>query len=58
VTRSAPTRPAGRRGVLGNDELLIFVGNFPISRLTAFPGFGVDHTTVDDLLRRIAAQPR
>ncbi len=50
---------AGRlRGILGNEELLTIVGSFPIGRLTAFPGFGLDHATVDDLLRRIAGQPR
>jgi beta-glucosidase len=53
------TDETGRpQGVLGNDELLAIVGNFPIGRLAAFPGFGLDRTTVDDLLQRIAAQPR
>jgi beta-glucosidase len=53
------TDDTGRlQGILGNDELLTIVGNFPIARLTAFPGFGLDHATVDALLRQIAAQPR
>jgi beta-glucosidase len=53
------TDEAGRpRGILGNDELLAVVGNFPISALAAFPGMGLDHGTVDDLLHRLAALPR
>ena len=33
--RSAPTRPAAPRGILGNEELLAVIGNFPISTLAA-----------------------
>ena len=33
------------RGILGNDELLALIGNFPIGRLAAFPGFGLDQST-------------
>jgi beta-glucosidase len=47
---------AGRpRGILGDDELLAVVGNFPISALTAFPGSGLDQATVDELLRRLGS---
>jgi beta-glucosidase len=46
------------RGILGNDELLAVIGNFPISTLAAFPGLGLDHRTVDDLLHRLSASPR
>lgn len=50
------TDDTGRpRGILGNDELLAIIGNFPISTLAAFPGLGLDHATVDDVLQRLAA---
>jgi beta-glucosidase len=53
------TDETGRpRGILGNDELIAVIGNFPISTLAAFPGLGLDHATVDDLVQRISAQPR
>lgn len=44
------------RGILGNDELISVIGNFPISTLAAFPGLGLDHATVDGLLQRLSAQ--
>ena len=47
---------AGRaRGILGDDELIAVVGNFPISALTSFPGSGLDQATVDELLRRLGS---
>jgi beta-glucosidase len=47
------TDESGRpRGMLGDDELLAVIGNFPIARLAAFAGFGLDHATVDELVRR------
>jgi beta-glucosidase len=53
------TDEAGRpRGILGDDELIAVIGNFPISRLAAFPGLGLDHATVGDLLQRISEQSR
>ena len=51
------TDESGRpRGMLGNEELLALIGNFPIRRLAAFAGFGLDGDTVDELLRRVAAR--
>ncbi|HYH91190.1 MAG TPA: glycoside hydrolase family 3 C-terminal domain-containing protein, partial [Solirubrobacteraceae bacterium] len=51
------TDASGRpRGILGNHELLALIGNFPIGRLAAFPGLGLDHSTVDDLVRRVSAR--
>ncbi len=44
------------RGILGDDELLRVIGNFPISTLAAFPGLGIDHTTVDHLIERLPPQ--
>ena len=50
------------RGILGDDELIRVIGNFPLGSLAAFPGLGVDHATVADLVgrfqRRGAAVPR
>jgi beta-glucosidase len=45
---------AGRpRGILGDDELIAVVGNFPIGALTAFPGTGLDQGTLDEVLLRL-----
>ena len=44
------------RGILGDEELIKVIGNFPISTLAAFPGLGIDHTTVDGLQERLPAQ--
>jgi beta-glucosidase len=44
------------RGILGNDELIRVISNFPISTLAAFPGLGIDHATVDHLLGRLRPQ--
>jgi beta-glucosidase len=44
------TEPGGRpAGILGNDELIRIIGNFPISSLAAFRGLGITHETVDTL---------
>jgi beta-glucosidase len=40
------------RGILGNDELIRVIGNFPISSLAAFPGIGIDHALVESLVAR------
>lgn len=44
------------RGILGDEELIKVIGNFPISTLAAFPGLGIDHATVDHLLGRLPPQ--
>jgi beta-glucosidase len=54
VGTDADGRP---RGIVGNDELLAIIGNFPISTLAAFPGLGLEHATIDDALRRLSAHP-
>ncbi len=44
------------RGILGDEELIRVIGNFPIRTLAAFPGLGIDHATVDHLLGRLPQQ--
>ena len=44
------------QGILGDEELIRVIGNFPIRTLAAFPGLGIDHATVDHLLRRLPPQ--
>jgi hypothetical protein len=39
-----------------DDELIRVIGNFPIRTLAAFPGLGIDHSTVDHLLGRLQPQ--
>jgi beta-glucosidase len=41
-------------GILGNEELLKVIGNFPLNRLAAFPGLGVSHSAVDELVAQVA----
>jgi beta-glucosidase len=43
-------------GILGDDELIKIIGNFPLSSLAAFPGLGIDHATVTDLIQRFHSQ--
>ncbi|MET7394921.1 glycoside hydrolase family 3 C-terminal domain-containing protein [Dactylosporangium sp. NPDC005572] len=43
------------QGILGDDELLTVIGNFPISSLAVFPGTGITNAVVDDLVRRFGA---
>jgi len=51
------TDETGRpKGILGNHELLVVIGNFPISTLAAFPGLGLTHTIVHTLIHQISAQ--
>ncbi len=47
---------AGRpKGILGNEELMKVIGNFPISSLAAFPGLGIGHSTVRALTDEASA---
>jgi beta-glucosidase len=46
------------KGILGNQELLPVIGNFPISTLAAFPGLGLTHDLVHILLDQISATDR
>jgi beta-glucosidase len=47
---------AGRpKGILGNEELLPVIGNFPISTLAAFPGLSLTQEVVRSLVDEIAA---
>lgn len=45
------TDASGRpNGILGDADQIRMMGNFPLSSLSAFPGIGLDHTTVDTLI--------
>ena len=39
------------RGILGSEEMLRVIGNFPLGRLAAF-NMGIDHATVSELVRQ------
>jgi beta-glucosidase len=43
------------KGILGNEELLPVIGNFPISTLAAFPGLGFTHEVVHSLVEQVSA---
>jgi beta-glucosidase len=43
------------KGILGNEELLPVIGNFPISTLAAFPGLGITHQLVHTLVDQVSA---
>jgi beta-glucosidase len=53
------TDETGRpKGILGNEELLVVIGNFPISTLAAFPGLGLSHAVVQGLIDQVSARDR
>jgi beta-glucosidase len=41
------------RGIIGDEELLKVIGNFPMSSLAAFPGIGLDNPTLNALIEQI-----
>jgi beta-glucosidase len=51
VGADATGRP---NGILGNEELMVVVGNFPISTLAGFPGFGLTHPMVHTLVDQVS----
>jgi beta-glucosidase len=51
VGTDATGRP---KGILGNEELLVVIGNFPISTLAAFPGLGLGHAVVQALVDQVS----
>ena len=51
VGNDATGRP---KGILGNEELLVVIGNFPISTLAAFPGLGLGHAVVQALVDQVS----
>jgi beta-glucosidase len=54
--KAVGTDDAGRpKGILGDEELLPIIGNFPISALAAFPGLGFTHDVVDTLVEQASA---
>jgi beta-glucosidase len=57
--KAVGTDETGRpKGILGNEELMVVIGNFPISTLAAFPGLGLSHPVVHGLIRqRLSHEP-
>jgi beta-glucosidase len=54
--KAVGTDERGRpNGILGNDELMRVIGNFPISTLAAFPGLGLGHAVVHTLIDQVSA---
>jgi beta-glucosidase len=52
LEKAVGTGPDGRpAGILGSAELQTVIGNFPLRRLLAFPGLGIDGATLDALLK-------
>jgi beta-glucosidase len=43
----------GTGGLLADGELVTVIGNFPLSRLAAFHGIGLDHAALDSLVRQV-----
>jgi beta-glucosidase len=44
------------KGILGNEELLPVIGNFPISSLAALPGLDFTHDLVHSLVKQVSAR--
>jgi len=56
VHKAVGTDDRGRpKGILGNEELLPVIGNFPISTLAAFPGLGFTKDVVHSLVNQVSA---
>jgi beta-glucosidase len=45
-------------GIVGDEELIRVIGNFPITRLAAFSGMGITHATVRSLLAHMSTPDR
>jgi beta-glucosidase len=59
IHKAVGTDETGRpKGILGNEELLPVIGNFPISTLAAFPGLGFTHDLVNSLVEQVSARDR
>jgi beta-glucosidase len=57
LRKALGTDEAGRPGgILGDEKRLKVIGNFPISSLAAFPGLGISHSTVDELVAQISGR--
>jgi beta-glucosidase len=57
--KAVGTDETGRpKGVLGSEELLVVIGNFPISTIAAFPGFGLSHSIVQTLVDQVSSGRR
>jgi beta-glucosidase len=55
--KAVGTDETGRpKGILGNEELMPVIGNFPISTLAAFPGLGLSHDVVHSLIDQVSAR--
>jgi beta-glucosidase len=55
--KAVGTDETGRpKGILGNEELMTVIGNFPISTLAAFPGLGLSHAVVHTLIHQVSAR--
>jgi beta-glucosidase len=44
------------KGILGNEELMVVIGNFPVSTLAAFPGLGLSHSVVHALIDQVSGR--
>jgi beta-glucosidase len=59
VREAVGTDETGRpRGILGSEEMLPVIGNFPIGRLAAFEGLGFDQEMVENLVASAARSRR
>jgi beta-glucosidase len=55
--KAVGTDEEGRpKGILGNDELMVVIGNFPITTLAAFPGLGLSHSVVHALIDQVSTR--
>jgi beta-glucosidase len=55
--KAVGTDDTGRpKGILGSEELTVVIGNFPISTLAGFAGFGLTHSIVHTLIDQVSAR--
>jgi beta-glucosidase len=55
--KAVGTDETGRpKGILGSEELMVVIGNFPISTIAGFAGFGLTHSIVHALVDEVSAR--
>jgi beta-glucosidase len=55
--KAVGTDETGRpKGILGSEELMVVIGNFPISTIAGFADFGLTHSIVHALVEEVSAR--
>jgi beta-glucosidase len=59
LVKEVGTDETGRpKGIAGDEEMIRIIGNFPLTRLAAFPNLGISPETVHSLVDHVSAADR